>query len=1004
MATIKKYRFVNNNRSIKRVIDFLQFQRSPVFGKFKTSKEFLDEQDENNVSNFQRILKAFIDNDTITAINDSYTKGDYDNIVIPYGIEFVATQTKINISNYAFQGVRLITQPDAFFKASKLVELELNREYIKVDEIHSPKNTASGKLIRQLSQVSVWVWSRALGKTTKLFDASPFSFSIKTSVTENGGAFSMQLPPITYRKQKNDQGDFDWIFDKSALRYFNNRTEFLAKTPVFKVGEKNELLRNDFLFHDLIQQNDLIFIKFESLKLEKRSNTIDTLLVDSSQLPNSVFDMIGLVDDCRINVTSQNTCEIDITGRDLIKLFIDDGTYFFPFEVAGANEYFASGGKNNELTKRLFTGGGSLTSFDMNGGEMSIVEVFQFVMQQLSNITICPADLLQSYPDSGIEKNSFIVDQKKNANIQQKNTSANYITQALNKGIFKLINIVTDEYVDQRVVVDSSLSTATGSLLNFLQSVCQKEFFELSFDTYGDQWYTIIRKPPFDLKAYQSLLNNTVKTKRVVNNGKKQVSIDYEQTLIIEIDDSIVYNEALMWETEVYSWYHFSPRGNILGASYNLNFIPAVFLPEYAEIWGAKPYMLQHNYLNFPTKQTATSGETISNLESQGMLDLKFLIETTCYLPFTRKGTITVLGDRRLKRGNFIRYKPTGEIFYIDSVTQTYSNTEQDISRLTTLNVSRGMVEKYILDPVNSYFKILNLKKDIKFKTVTEQLYQTKTTVVNQKEVDVYKAQIDASQVSAVTDLKQSFNNYDPLNIFKNKNADGTLKILATPSFLIYSKDGVDFTKQWEKFTDHAYWDGRDPNTGQDHYSIGYGHQIQPAEGGLMNRLITEAEASAFLYNDVNNTFVPQVRRLILQYNLTLNQNQFDAAVDFTYTTGTLWNNMCQKIKLYTDGKISDEALIAHWTTTSITQMGSSLTLQNLFERRKAEVAKFLDKPVSYVNNIIGSNPQPIITTEQVKAGTKTNKVIDRDDFFKNFVVNKDVFKFFLERMQKNVI
>ena len=49
--------------------------------------------------------------------------------------------------------------------------------------------------------------------------------------------------------------------------------------------------------------------------------------------------------------------------------------------------------------------------------------------------------------------------------------------------------------------------------------------------------------------------------------------------------------------------------------------------------------------------------------------DLKYSVESTCYLPFTRTGTITIKGgDRRIKRGTFIYFTPTNEIFYVDQV------------------------------------------------------------------------------------------------------------------------------------------------------------------------------------------------------------------------------------------------------------------------------------------------------------------------------------------------
>ncbi len=53
-------------------------------------------------------------------------------------------------------------------------------------------------------------------------------------------------------------------------------------------------------------------------------------------------------------------------------------------------------------------------------------------------------------------------------------------------------------------------------------------------------------------------------------------------------------------------------------------------------------------------------------------------------------------GDRRIKRGTFVRFKSTNEIFYVDSVSHSYSINSTTIDRTTTLTVSRGMVERFI--------------------------------------------------------------------------------------------------------------------------------------------------------------------------------------------------------------------------------------------------------------------------------------------------------------------
>ncbi|HPI19959.1 MAG TPA: hypothetical protein PKY56_06260, partial [Candidatus Kapabacteria bacterium] len=95
--------------------------------------------------------------------------------------------------------------------------------------------------------------------------------------------------------------------------------------------------------------------------------------------------------------------------------------------------------------------------------------------------------------------------------------------------------------------------------------------------------------------------------------------------------------------------------------------------------------------------------------------DLKYIVDTNSYLPFTRKGQISIARDRRIKRGSFIRFEPTNELFYVDSVSHEYRMGERSPNGKTTLSVSRGMFEQYIKDPDVSdlsYFKIVRTPID----------------------------------------------------------------------------------------------------------------------------------------------------------------------------------------------------------------------------------------------------------------------------------------------------
>ncbi|HNQ20134.1 MAG TPA: M23 family metallopeptidase [Bacteroidales bacterium] len=210
------------------------------------------------------------------------------------------------------------------------------------------------------------------------------------------------------------------------------------------------------------------------------------------------------------------------------------------------------------------------------------------------------------------------------------------IEDYLASGIWQIIKVVIDPEVVDKQINDATIAFTQGSLYNFFEKVCQKPFVEFWGDTYGDQYYFIIRKPPFTRKSFLSL-----KT--------------------INISERDVISDSISWSNDtIYSWYQLNPNGNYIGANESLyTYLTAVFFPEYAEIWGSRPLSITSNYITF-IKET-------DNVQMEAVLqDLKFLIDIHSYLPFTRQGTITINGDRRIKRGMRIHYLPTDEYFYVE--------------------------------------------------------------------------------------------------------------------------------------------------------------------------------------------------------------------------------------------------------------------------------------------------------------------------------------------------
>lgn len=88
-----------------------------------------------------------------------------------------------------------------------------------------------------------------------------------------------------------------------------------------------------------------------------------------------------------------------------------------------------------------------------------------------------------------------------------------------------------------------------------------------------------------------------------------------------------------------------------------------------------------------------------------------------------------------------------------------------------------------------------------------------------------------------------------------------------------YSIAGLELTKSFESCRLTAYRDSGGV------WTIGFGHTGEDVHPGL---LITQAQADALLIQDMQ-VAVNAVNRLV---TVSLNQNQFDALVDFTFNLG----------------------------------------------------------------------------------------------------------------------
>lgn len=863
MAEHIYYYITHTSPELKTVWDFVNDINSAASKYIGNEEGFLNITNDYGTTNRQVLFNAYTQLERIS--NEMTLARD---LPLKIGVRFAIPVDKVDRNGLLTQGLQIVSNDDVAFKAAALAELEADAGYVVINKPIEGQ-IQKGTLKQIVPECTVWIWCRALsGKYDgdemkgQIFDVTPFVQSISTNMSKNGGSFSLSLSPIVCEQVT----DGTWQIKSGSVIQYQPGSKFtsLAGQGYAAQGSlyDENMRRTQFLFQNIISTNDLVFIRFETLKMEQKdryNNSDGNLYVDKNQIPGKIYDMIGLVDIETSTITPSSTdVSITINGRDLSKLIIEDGSYFYALEFASQSKFgFASSASTKSgLFQRLLSEG-QLLYFNL-WYNTSIEKAIAFVLNQLSNIKIVPDDLfsgydtrrtksernktfklkeadaykgkpkdavLQTYKTNAInairklrkslgltyflpgvnisaeqeifndlmnflqtirDKKLRIVDGNKTIGWQgftwlnpkglpevlQKSTLPTYFENKLYRkqllvigkpipysalyfdvinnidsyldvvnssgqyseqyeeklasGIWQIIKMVVDKGVVDRRIVDGSISTIQGSLINYFRKICQSPFVEFFGDTYGDTYNFITRKPPTDQISLISMIEGKMQTE----SGK----VTFEQSPIVEVEDYDVLNESLSFDDSmVYSWYHLNIKHSIGGAagSFQYFYLPALLFEEYSEIWGSRPMDIMSNYIPYIPLDSKTPGEQVMDIaHKQAIHDLKFIVDSNMANPFTRRGTIVLNGDRRLKVGNFIRYKPTGEIFQIDAVQQSCKIGENSIDRTTVIQVSRGMVEQLIygipywnsknqeVDHI-SYFNIINTKLNLKYSTRT---------------------------------------------------------------------------------------------------------------------------------------------------------------------------------------------------------------------------------------------------------------------------------------------
>lgn len=165
-----------------------------------------------------------------------------------------------------------------------------------------------------------------------------------------------------------------------------------------------------------------------------------------------------------------------------------------------------------------------------------------------------------------------------------------------------------------------------------------------------------------------------------------------------------------------------------------------------------------------------------------------------------------------------------------------------------------------------------------------------------------------------------------PLGIFSAEAASPNMKT---------SDAGIEMIKSFEGFLEYAVWD-----YGQ--WSIGYGTGVP--EGQYPNGISRE-EAEVLLRQYLDN-FENRLNQFMIDYNVSLNQNQFDALISFIYNLGpnVLYYEKMTLRDMIVSGDYTPESLTAEFKTWSY---AGGVQLSGLVRRRQAEAELFLT-PYTY--------------------------------------------------------
>lgn len=669
-------------------------------GFYRNASQLLDFEDENHKTNRERILEQYTKED----LENEASRIDSGELsLIRAGTILIVPEGAIDVEQQAMIGRNLFVKDVGSFSAfySHYLDLLKRDDFTPVYRTTTKRNDVE---IRQYD-ISIWIWSRAASRNgVTLIDVSRYVERCEITNTGTQNSFSLSLQAAEtdnlstgeelIARVNLDQRGNRW----SAWDYINPETSTPEQLPLPWLSR-------------MLQYNDIVFIRFERLNLEQDTDRIindASDIVTASHIPGKVYDMIGLIDtvSTRFRPTVPDLT-VEVTGRDLTKLLIEDGSYFFPLLFTeNADTLFFNPQDTNKLFRRTFIKGtfDYLILYKMQ----SIRNSLGFLVNQLANLGVCNDALFSNYDDK--EEGTF----QNGAGLGGRRTRALRLTGVNDQqqravwevvsGVWQIVDVLVDEQIDDRRVASSHISNPNSNLLSLVDSFCQMPFVEFFGDTYGDKYVFIARTPPYTRQAILSVL---------------------DKGWYVDVNLRYIENMDLQWDDTFYTWFEIDPRNMFLGRSDSiaLAYVPVVYFPEMAEAFGNKQFKVVDNYISNRALMGEGLSENRDEFKQKVIEDFLYVIESYCYLPFTEKGTITIRRDRRIKAKTWI--KIGDRFFYVDAVTNTFSASGEQVDGYTTLQVSRGMYIEYIRGKrVDSLNREINYWSPVKLDVIRHVLIQ----------------------------------------------------------------------------------------------------------------------------------------------------------------------------------------------------------------------------------------------------------------------------------------